>query len=69
MNVEQENVGLLLLDDPELGEIDEPTAVNEHEHFDSIVDARFLDTRVEVRVGGDRVDFILDVFALEHFLT
>jgi hypothetical protein len=69
MNVEQKNVSLLLLDNPELGEINESPAVDEHKHFHSVVDARFFYTRVEVGVSRDWIDLVLDVFALEHFLA
>jgi len=69
MNVEKEYVCLLLLDNPKFCKVNESTTVDEHKHFDTIVDARLLYPRVKVRVGGDWIDFILDVFAFKHFLA
>lgn len=68
MDIEEEDLGLFLFDKPAFGEIDRTATVNKHEHFDFIVGFGFLNPVLELGICGDWVDFVLDVFALEHFL-
>lgn len=43
VDIEEEDLGLLLLDDPVLGEVDDAAAVDEEEHLDLVVGLGLLD--------------------------
>lgn len=65
IHVEKKDFCLFLLDEPIFSEIDNATAINEHKQFNSIVDLGLLNAIGQVRIGGDRVDLILNTFAFE----
>lgn len=69
IDVEEKYLGLFLLDDPVVGEVDDATAIDEKEHFDLVIGLGFLDSGSQLRIGRDWVDFVLDILALEHFLA
>ena len=68
VNVKEEDLGLLLLHEPEEGEVDKASTVDEHEHLDPVVGLGLLNAVLQLSVGGDRVDLVLNVLAHEHFL-
>jgi hypothetical protein len=68
VDIEQKDLSLLLLDDPGLRQIHDAPAIDKHEHPDLLIDACLLDPLFDLGVGGDGVDLVLDVLALEHLL-
>lgn len=69
VDVEQKYLGLLLLNDPVVGEVDDAAAIDEKEHFNFVVCFGLLNSGPQLRVGCDWVHLVLDVLALEHFLS
>jgi hypothetical protein len=69
VDVEEEDLRLLLLDDPVVGEVDDAAAVDEEEELDAVVGARLLDAGGQLTVGSHWVDLVLDLLALEEFLS
>ena len=68
IDVEEQDWGLFLLHDPVFGEVDNPSAVDEHEHLDLLISSNFFYSAAELWVGNHRVDFVLYVFVFEDFL-
>ena len=69
VNIEEKDLGFLVLLKEILSQIDQASAVDEHEHFDFLEWFWLFNAALELSVGGDRVDLILNVLALEHFLS
>jgi len=68
VDIEEEYLRLLLLDYPSFSEVDHTPAIDEHEHPDVLIDFGLVNTQWDLGIGGDRVDLVLYIFALEEFL-
>ena len=68
VDVEEEDLGLLLLHDPGLSQVHDAAAVDEHKHPHLLIDAGLLHPLLDFGVGSDGVDLVLYVLALEQFL-
>jgi hypothetical protein len=69
VDVEKEESGVIALQEITLGEVEDAAAVDEREQLHPVVHLRFLNAGEQLRVARHRVHFVLDVFALEEFLS
>lgn len=68
VNVEEEDMGLVLLHYPVISEISDAATIDKEEKFDSVVGPAFLYACVEFRVGSNWVDLVLDGLTFKEFL-
>jgi hypothetical protein len=68
VNVKKKNLCFLLLHNPVFSEVDNTSAIDEHEHLDLLIGARLLDACGQFGIGSDGVDLVLYVLAFEYFL-
>lgn len=69
VDIEQEDICVVTLEDVGLGEVNNASAVDEEEELDLVIHAWLFDFGKELSVSGNWIHLVLDIFALEKFLS